>query len=57
MTVANAKTAKKRAKKEALKRAQMMTPGPFVRPTEVPEFKPLITDDLPPTGTDGNVEE
>lgn len=51
--MANAKTAKKRAKKEALKKAQMMSSGPFVRPTEVPEFRPLVCDSLPPTGTDG----
>lgn len=52
--MANAKTAKKRAKKEAQKRAQMAPQGPFVRPTEVPEFKEVCYDDLPPTGTDGS---
>jgi hypothetical protein len=53
--VANKKTALKRAKKEAARRAALLQ-GPFVRPTEVPEFKPLVCDDLPPTGTDGSSE-
>ncbi len=54
--MANKKTALKRAKKEARKREQMLNQGPFVRPTGVPEFKPLEVDSLPPTGTDGDSE-